>query len=80
MAGFLVWPVAAVVLVYLLLRKKAHPAVKHIPYIKYNAWMPDVINRLLYYPKAADMIHRGYQKVCGTRVEVLLYMNSTNKM
>lgn len=66
MAGSFVWPLVAVVLVYVLLRKKAYPTLKNIPYVKYNAWMPDIFNRLLYYPKAAEMIHRGYEKVCGT--------------
>lgn len=68
MAGPVVWAVLAAVLVYLLLRKKAHPALKHIPYVKYNAWLPDIFNRLLYYPKAASMIYWGYEKVRDTRL------------
>lgn len=66
MTGPVIWPVLAAVLVYFLLRRKARPALKHIPYVKYNAWLPDIFNRFLYYPKAASMIYWGYEKVCDT--------------
>lgn len=66
MAGAVVWPLLAAVLAYILLRKKGHPALKQIPYVKSNAYLPDIFNRFLYYPKAASMIYWGYEKVCGT--------------
>lgn len=66
MTGLVVWPVLAAVLVYFLLRRKAHPALKHIPYVKYKSWLPDIFNRFLYYPKAASMIYWGYEKVRDT--------------
>lgn len=66
MTGPIVWPVLAAALVYFLLQRKSHPALKHIPYVKYNAWLPGIFNRFLYYPKAASMIYWGYEKVGDT--------------
>lgn len=63
MAGSFVWPLLGGLLVYYFLRKKTHPALERIPYVKYNAYMPDIFNRLFYYPKAKSMIYRGYAKV-----------------
>ncbi|KAJ5665206.1 uncharacterized protein N7477_007654 [Penicillium maclennaniae] len=62
MAGSFVWPFLGVLFVYFCLRKKSHPALQRIPYVKYNAFMPDIFNRLIYYPKAKSMIYRGYEK------------------
>jgi len=63
MAGSVAWPLLGVLFVYFLLRTKSHPALKRIPYIKYKAYLPDIFNRLIYYPKASSMIYRGYEKV-----------------
>lgn len=63
MAGLVLWPLLGVLFAYYLLRMKTHPALKRIPYAKYNAYLPDIFNRLIYYPKAASMIYQGYEKV-----------------
>lgn len=63
MAGSFVWPLLGVLFVYFCLQKKSHPALQRIPYVKYNAFMPDIFNRLIYYSKAKSMIYRGYEKV-----------------
>lgn len=63
MAGLVLWPLLGVLFVYYLLRTKTHPDLKRIPYVKYNAYLPDILNRLIYYPKASSMIYRGYEKV-----------------
>ncbi|KAJ5323672.1 hypothetical protein N7476_002272 [Penicillium atrosanguineum] len=62
MAGSFVWPLLGVLFVYFCLQKRSHPALRRIPYVKYNAYMPDIFNRLIYYPKAKSMIYRGYEK------------------
>lgn len=63
MAGSVVWPLLGVMLVFFLLRRKNDTALKNIPYVKYSVWLPDIFNRLFYYPKAASMIYRGYEQV-----------------
>lgn len=64
MAGLPFWPLIGVLAVVLyLLRRPPPSSLRHIPTVKYNAYLPDFINRLMYYPKAASMISEGYEKV-----------------
>ncbi|KAI2695883.1 hypothetical protein CBS147332_9268 [Penicillium roqueforti] len=63
MAGLPFWPLIGVLAVVLyLLRRPPPSSLRHIPTVKYNAYLPDFINRLMYYPKAASMISEGYEK------------------
>ncbi|KAJ5803910.1 uncharacterized protein N7518_000213 [Penicillium psychrosexuale] len=63
MAGLPFWPLIGVLVVVLyLLRRPPPSSLRHIPTVKYNACLPDFINRLMYYPKAASMISEGYEK------------------
>jgi hypothetical protein len=65
MTGLPFWPLVGVLVVVLyLLRRPSVSSLKHIPTVKYNAYLPDFINRFIYYPKAASMISEGYEKVC----------------
>jgi hypothetical protein len=60
----LFWPLIGVLVVVLyLLQRPPASSLRHIPTVKYNAYLPNFINRLIYYPKAASMISEGYQKV-----------------
>ncbi|CAG8046793.1 unnamed protein product [Penicillium nalgiovense] len=57
------WPLVGVLVVVLyLLQRPPASSLGHIPTVKYNAYLPNFINRLIYYPKAASMISEGYQK------------------
>ncbi|KAJ5251401.1 hypothetical protein N7489_001811 [Penicillium chrysogenum] len=59
----LFWPLIGVLFVVLyLLQRPPASSLRHIPTVKYNAYLPNFINRLIYYPKAASMISEGYQK------------------
>ena len=62
----LFWPLLGVLAVVLyLLQRPPASSLRHIPTVKYSAYLPNFINRLIYYPKAASMISEGYQKVRG---------------
>jgi len=54
--------VALLVVVYLLQRMPSNSSLKHIPILKFNHYFPDFVNRLIYYPKAASLIYRGYKQ------------------
>ncbi|KAJ5165495.1 Small-subunit processome Utp12 [Penicillium coprophilum] len=56
------WPLVGVLIVVFYLLQRPTSSLKHIPIIRYNAYLPDFINRLIYYPKAASMISAGYKK------------------
>ncbi|KAK4868764.1 hypothetical protein LT330_006966 [Penicillium expansum] len=57
------WPLVGVlVVVFYLLQRPPASSLRHIPTVKYKAYLPDFINRLIYYPKAASMISEGYEK------------------
>lgn len=49
-------------LIYLFCRRP-NTKLNHIPIVKFNAYLPDLINRLIYYPKACLMIQQGYEQV-----------------
>lgn len=48
-----------------LLRLLAPPTIKNVPTVRYSNWLPDFVNRTLYYPYAISMIEAGYYKVCS---------------
>ncbi|KAJ6131958.1 hypothetical protein N7471_007173 [Penicillium samsonianum] len=63
MAGLPFWPLVGVLVVVLyLLQRPPASSLRHIPTVKYNAYLPNFLNRLIYYPKAASMISEGYEK------------------
>lgn len=63
MTGLPFWPLVGVLVVVLyLLRRPPASSLRHVPTVKYNAYLPDFINRFIYYPKAASMISEGYEK------------------
>ncbi|KAJ5346025.1 hypothetical protein N7452_004029 [Penicillium brevicompactum] len=45
-----------------LLRLLAPPTIKNVPTVRYSNWLPDFVNRILYYPYAISMIEAGYYK------------------
>jgi cytochrome P450 monooxygenase len=58
------WPLVGVSVAVLFILRRAQPStLKHIPTVKYNPYLPDFINRIMYYTKAASMIKKGYEKV-----------------
>ncbi|KAJ6022189.1 hypothetical protein N7540_007693 [Penicillium herquei] len=63
MAGSLVWPLLGAVLVYFLLRRKTDDRLKHIPIVRYSNYLPDILNRIMFYPRAASLIDSGYERV-----------------
>ncbi|KAJ5832013.1 hypothetical protein N7474_000324 [Penicillium riverlandense] len=67
-----IWPLtlALLLVVYLLQRAQSNASLKHIPILKFNRYLPDLVNRLIYYPKAASLIYRGYKqyKDCAFRM------------
>lgn len=62
MVGFPFWPVGVLIVVYLLWRAPVS-TLRHVPTVRYKWYLPDFVNRMLYYPKAASMISQGYHKV-----------------
>ena len=57
------WPfylAFAVVFCYYLTRP-SEPL--YVPTVRYSRFLPDFINRILYYVTAPALIHRGYEKV-----------------
>lgn len=58
-----IWPILGVLLVLYLLRQKPDARLKQIPIIRYSGFLPDLINRLIFYFKAKSMIYGGYEKV-----------------
>ncbi|KUM57011.1 hypothetical protein ACN42_g10192 [Penicillium freii] len=66
------WPLVGVLVVVLyLLRRPSASSLRHVPTVKYNVYLPDFINRLIYYPKAASMISEGYEKYKDTPFRLL---------
>ncbi|KAJ5947617.1 hypothetical protein N7466_000632 [Penicillium verhagenii] len=61
MAGSILWPLLGV-LIYFFLRRSINPRLKHIPIVRYRWYVPDVLNRLIFYPRASSMIYRGYKE------------------
>lgn len=57
------WPIIGL-LVVLMLRRASGSSLKNVPTVKYHRFLPNVVNRILYYPKATSMISQGYYKVC----------------
>ncbi|KAJ5708917.1 hypothetical protein N7493_010251 [Penicillium malachiteum] len=62
MAGSLVWPLLGALLVYFLLRWKTDSRLKHIPIVRFYKYLPDMFNRMIFYPWATWLIDSGYQK------------------
>jgi cytochrome P450 monooxygenase len=62
MASIWLVTVALLLVIYLLQRALSNSSLKHIPILKFNRYLPDFINRLIYYPKAASLIYRGYKQ------------------
>ncbi|CAI7651850.1 unnamed protein product [Penicillium glandicola] len=57
------WPLVGVLVVVLyLLQRPPASSFRHIPTIRYNAYLPDFVNRVIYYPKAASMITEAYKR------------------
>ncbi|OQD88229.1 hypothetical protein PENANT_c004G01923 [Penicillium antarcticum] len=70
--GSAFWPLLGVFVAVLYVLQRAQPsALKHIPTVKYNPYLPDFINRIMYYPKAASMIKKGYHKYKDTPYRML---------
>jgi cytochrome P450 monooxygenase len=68
------WPLLGVIVAVLYILRRARPStLKHVPTVKYNPYLPDFINRIMYYPKAASMIKQGYEKVSYITVSKKLY-------
>ncbi|KAJ5104629.1 hypothetical protein NUU61_001976 [Penicillium alfredii] len=63
--------VGAFFVAFLLLQRSGDTNIKRIPTLKYYAWTPAIFNRLLYYPKAACLIYRGYEKYKDTPFRML---------
>jgi cytochrome P450 monooxygenase len=64
MAGSAFWPLVGVFVAVLYILRRAQPStLKHIPTVTYNPYLPDFFNRIMYYPKAASIIKKGYEKV-----------------
>lgn len=57
------WPFLVIFLLYILTWKRTNAGLKNIPILKYNRYLPDIVNRFIYYPKAWPMIQRGYEQV-----------------
>lgn len=78
MAGLPFWPLVGVLVVVLyLLQRPPASSLRHIPTVKYNAYLPNFLNRLIYYPKAASMISEGYEKVQYTRNQLFTLLTSS---
>ncbi|CAI7589195.1 unnamed protein product [Penicillium crustosum] len=72
MTGLPFWPLVGVLVVVLyLLRRPPASSLRHVPTVRYNAYLPDFINRFIYYPKAASMISEGYEKYKDTPFRLL---------
>ncbi|KAJ5146395.1 uncharacterized protein N7515_000959 [Penicillium bovifimosum] len=72
MAGTAFWPlVGALIALLYLLRRAPASSLSHIPTVKYYPYMPDFINRILYYSKAGSMIYRGYEKYKDSPFRIL---------
>ncbi|KAJ5575664.1 hypothetical protein N7535_002590 [Penicillium sp. DV-2018c] len=72
MAGTAFWPLVGLLLTVLyLLRRAPGSSLSHIPTVKYYPYMPDFINRIFYYSKAASMIQRGYEKYKDSPFRIL---------
>ncbi|KAJ5906643.1 uncharacterized protein N7473_003559 [Penicillium subrubescens] len=61
MAGLAVWLSLGVFLALYLLRQKPDARLKQIPIIRYSDFLPDLFNRLIFYPKAKSMIYWAYE-------------------
>jgi cytochrome P450 monooxygenase len=59
----LFWPIIGLLAVVYLMQASA-PALKGVPTVKFHRFLPNFINRILYYPKAASLIAKGYNQVC----------------
>jgi cytochrome P450 monooxygenase len=62
MIGNIQLSLLGILLIYLFCRRP-NTKLNHIPIVKFNAYLPDLINRLIYYPKAWLMIQQGYEQV-----------------
>ncbi|KAJ5775183.1 uncharacterized protein N7511_000194 [Penicillium nucicola] len=72
MAGSASWPLVGVLVAVLFIWRRGQPStLKHIPTVRYNRYLPDLINRVMYYPKAASMIKMGYDKFKETPFRML---------
>jgi hypothetical protein len=63
MAGLAVWLSLGALLALYLLRQKPDARLKQIPIIRYSDFLPDLLNRFIFYPKAKPMIYWGYENV-----------------
>ncbi|KAJ5795187.1 hypothetical protein N7457_001786 [Penicillium paradoxum] len=71
MAGFAFWPLVGVLVVVYLLWRAPASSLRQVPTVRYKWYLPDFLNRILYYPKAASMISRGYHKYKDTPFRIL---------
>ena len=63
MASSAAWFILGVFLALYCLRQKPDARLKQIPIIRYSDYLPDILNRFLFYPKAKSMIYSSYEKV-----------------
>lgn len=76
MASSAAWLILGAFLALYCLRQKPDARLKQIPIIRYSDYLPDLLNRFIFYPKAKSMIYSSYEKVrycvheglCGTNV------------
>ncbi|KAJ5182992.1 hypothetical protein N7492_000608 [Penicillium capsulatum] len=71
MPGLLVWPLLGATLVLFLLRTRPTARLKHIPIVRYYAYLPDIFNRIVFYPRAPSLIYRGYAKYRDSPFRIL---------
>ncbi|KAJ5573750.1 uncharacterized protein N7459_008177 [Penicillium hispanicum] len=71
MASSILWPLLGVMFVVFLFLRKTDPRLKHIPIVRYSSYLPDIFNRLIFYPRASSMIYGGYEKYRNSPFRVL---------
>jgi cytochrome P450 monooxygenase len=63
MASCAAWLIFGVFLALYFSRQKPDARLKQIPIIRYSDYLPDLLNRFIFYPKAKSMIYPSYEKV-----------------
>lgn len=63
MASTAAWLILGAFLALYFLRQKPDARLKQIPIIRYSDYLPDLLNRFIFYPKAKSMIYSTYEKV-----------------
>ncbi|KAJ5689253.1 hypothetical protein N7462_003645 [Penicillium macrosclerotiorum] len=71
MASSIVWSLLGVLLVLYILRRKTDNGLTKVPVVKYIYFLPNIFNRLIFYPKAKQMIYKGYAQYKDTPFRML---------